>query len=75
MKLIKGSIYKSGIHRRGLVRYLGKWQCEETNLELHQFEYLKVKESVSGYGQTDEQVVIEKYKLAIHANILYGVDE
>lgn len=73
MKLKINHIYRKSSGDR--VMYVGLEEFE--GQMLHQFKFIKKLcvtdwKSVSGYGQTDEQVATENYRLDRGATILYG---
>lgn len=68
-----GRVYIGDIHKDS-VWYLGYWSYEDSKIPLHQFEYIKCRPAVAGYGQTDEQSVLENYKISETEDILYARD-
>lgn len=77
MMLKKGKIYFGQIEKK-YVLYLGKIKPDWGEEPLHEFEYVVPKDlpgpkgGISGYGQTDEQMLAENYELAPTAEVLYG---
>lgn len=67
-----GHVYFGGIYHKETVKYLGIKKYENTNKEYHSFEYVYPHEKVAGYGQTDDMVDIEGYKIDQTLTVLYG---